>query len=149
MVSEADSIIIRRADWQQDQGVLSAIRRQVFIEEQHVPEAMEWDGQDAGAVHLLGGFADATACGTVRLLPDGHIGRLAVLAEQRGRGIGTALLKAIIAEAQAAGMAQVFLHAQLHAIELYEQHGFTAAGPRFMEAGIAHRLMARTLSVLV
>ncbi|MEX2515675.1 MAG: GNAT family N-acetyltransferase [Gammaproteobacteria bacterium] len=142
-------LIVRRADWQHDQGTISAIRRQVFIEEQHVPEALEWDGQDAGAIHLLGGFAGAPACGTVRLLADGHIGRLAVLAEKRGQGIGTALLEAIIAEAQTAGMAQVFLHAQLQAIELYEQHGFTAAGPRFMEAGIAHRLMARTLSALV
>ncbi|HDP88442.1 MAG TPA: GNAT family N-acetyltransferase [Thioalkalivibrio sp.] len=132
---------IRIADWAQDGPALAAIRRRVFIEEQRVPEALEWDGLDVGALHLLAEAHDGTPIGTTRLLADGHIGRMAVLAHCRGRGVGTALLMALLDQAQARGLTEVFLHAQTHAIPFYTRAGFLPEGAEFMDAGIPHRQM--------
>jgi predicted GNAT family N-acyltransferase len=83
--------------------------------------------------------------GTGRLLPDGHIGRMAVLKTHRARGVGGAILKALIAEARRRGMHEVVLSAQTHALEFYRKHGFEARGAAYMEAGIPHREMRRAL----
>ena len=136
----AEHIKIRRVSWLYEAAQLSAIRRRVFIEEQAVPEELELDGEDAGAEHWLG-YVDDAAVGTVRLLPDGHIGRMAVLAERRHQGIGSALLSAAVAYARASGMVDIYLHAQIHALPFYAVRGFRAEGDIFMDAGIAHRCM--------
>jgi predicted GNAT family N-acyltransferase len=132
---------IRETDWAHDAGHLSAIRRAVFIDEQGVPEALEWDEHDAGAVHLLATRVDGTPIGCARLLADGHIGRMAVLPAWRGRGVGRALLAAAIQAAQAHGHTTLRLSAQIHAAGFYADAGFVAEGEAYEEAGIPHVAM--------
>lgn len=131
--------------WQDEAARLAAVRRAVFVDEQHVPEALELDDADAGCVHALATTADGMPVGTGRLLPDGHIGRMAVLASHRGRGLGAALLRTLIDAAGAHGHERVELAAQLHAIGFYERFGFAAHGPVFDDAGIPHRAMTLSL----
>lgn len=133
---------IRRADWQQDATDLSAIRRQVFVREQQVPEALEWDGLDTEALHLLAESAEGAAIGTVRLLPSGQIGRMAVAADWRRQGIGRALLLELLRIAEAESFPTPFLHAQTAALPFYEALGFEPDGEVFYEADIPHRSMS-------
>lgn len=132
-------------DWANEQDRLSRVRRVVFIDEQGVPEALEWDADDAGAVHLLAVDRGGLAIGCARLLPDGHIGRMAVLAAWRGQGIGQALLDAAIGAARARGICTLKLSAQTHAAGFYARAGFVAAGESYEEAGIPHVAMRKTL----
>lgn len=135
---------VELGDWASMAPALEAIRREVFIVEQQVPEEMEWDADDATSVHALA-LLDGHPVGCGRLLPDGHIGRMAVRAPHRSRGIGRALLQALLVEAQRRGVREVVLHAQTHVLRFYERQGFVADGPVFDEAGIAHRRMSRAL----
>ena len=136
---------VRTADWEADGPALRQIRHEVFVAEQRVPEELEWDGLDAGCLHAIAESVDGTAVGTGRLLPDGHIGRMAVRAPWRGQGIGTALLGHLIAEARARGQRHLALHAQTHALGFYARHGFVPRGPEYLEAGIPHRTMVLEL----
>ena len=140
MQAERPAILIRVADWSRDEAALACVRRRVFVEEQAVPEDLEWDGEDAGAQHWLALINDAPV-GTARMRAGGHIGRLAVLKEQRQSGIGSLLLGAAIAAARAQGLTEVHLHAQVQALDFYARHGFVAVGAQFMDAGIPHREM--------
>lgn len=135
---------IRRADWDADAARLTAIRRQVFVREQQVPETLEWDGLDTEALHLLAEDADGAAIGTARLLPSGQIGRMAVLAEHRRQGVGRALLLELLRVSEAEGRARLFLNAQVGALPFYASLGFEAEGDVFEEAGIPHRRMQFT-----
>lgn len=137
------NIRISKADWTQQGSSLAAIRRKVFIEEQHVPENMEWDGEDENSIHFMAEDPDNDILGCVRLLPTGQISRLCVLENRRTEGIGRALLDAAISEARALGLREVFLHAQTHATSFYETAGFSVDGGIFLEAGIPHRLMVK------
>ncbi len=136
---------IHVATWRNNQRELRFVREQVFMLEQHVPEELEWDGLDTHAVHLLARDKAGNPIGTVRMLGDGHVGRMAVLSPWRGRGVGSALLKTIIATARSVGMERIVLDAQVHAIGFYERHGFTTEGVEFMDAGIPHRHMTLVL----
>jgi predicted GNAT family N-acyltransferase len=78
------------------------------------------------------------AIGTGRLMPDGRIGRMAVLAPWRGKGVGAAILEALMAEARRRGFREAHLHAQSHARDFYARHGFAVEGEEYLEAGIAH-----------
>lgn len=127
--------------WQGNNEVLTAVRRIVFIKEQHVPEALELDESDSICHHVLVTDADNKPVGTGRIGPDGRIGRMAVLKEYRGQGVGSALLAALLDYARQEQYAGVYLHAQLDAIPFYEKHGFMANGETFMDAGIPHRTM--------
>lgn len=137
---ERPAVEIRAADWSRDEAALAWVRRRVFIDEQQVPEELEWDGDDFDAQHWLA-LIDDSPIGTVRLRAGGHIGRMAVLKEYRQWGIGTQLLSAAVTAARAQGLHEVHLHAQLHAIDFYARHGFVAEGEQFMDAGIPHREM--------
>ena len=139
-MSEAN-IKIRIADWNTEKNSLATIRRQVFIEEQHVPEELEWDEFDHSCTHFIVTLADKTIA-TARLKPDGRIGRMAVLAEYRHQGIGYRLLQFVLQHAARLNLKQVTLHAQVSAIPFYEKHGFTAVGKVFYEANIPHREMS-------
>jgi len=132
---------VREAVWPTDAEALKAIREEVFVYEQDVPPELEWDGEDARCRHVLALATKGEAIGTGRLLPDGQIGRMAVRKSWRGRGVGGALLQALVAQARTAGLAQCHLHAQVSAIPFYEKHGFTARGEVFMDANIPHRDM--------
>ena len=129
------------SDWSSDRQRLSQIRRTVFIDEQRVPEELEWDDDDAGAIHLLAVDADDAPIGCARLLPDGHIGRMAVLQSWRGKGVGRGLLQKALELARAQGHAIVRLSAQTHAAGFYRRHGFIAEGDEYLEAGIPHLAM--------
>jgi len=134
---------LRVAAWPDDESTLRSIRREVFVVEQHVPEELEWDGIDPACAHVLALDRDGRPIGCGRLLPDGHIGRMAVVAAQRGRGVGTALLARLVALAQEAGHQRVVLNAQTHAMPFYARCGFTPCGDEYEEAGIPHRAMER------
>ncbi len=114
----------------------------MFIEEQRVPESLEWDEFDAVSLHLLAETEAGMVIATGRLLPDGHIGRMAVLPEWRRRGVGYAVLLVLIEAARARGDQSVRLHAQVHALGFYGKAGFVAEGPVFDDAGIPHRTMS-------
>ncbi|MFN3544700.1 MAG: GNAT family N-acetyltransferase [Thiobacillus sp.] len=133
-------------DWVRDAARLAAIRRAVFIDEQGVPEALEWDEYDADSVHFLAMLADGTPVGCARLLPDGHAGRMAVLPRWRGRGVGRTLLEALVGEASARGHRTVRLSAQTHAAGFYAHAGFITEGEVYEEAGIPHVAMHKTLA---
>jgi predicted GNAT family N-acyltransferase len=140
-----DSFTVRRASWVADSVALAAIRREVFVIEQQVPESEEWDDRDAESEHVIALSAGGITIGTGRLLPDGHIGRMAVLKPWRGRGVGSALLTELIAMARSRGHAETRLHAQTHALAFYRKHGYTPLGEEFMEAGIPHYEMRLAL----
>lgn len=114
------------------------LRLKVFVQEQGVPLEMEADGFDATSLHALAQDALGQTIGTGRLLPDGHIGRMAVLPEWRGKGVGTQLLRCLMAAAGTAGRRRLALSAQTHAASFYTRLGFTAEGDEFLEAGIRH-----------
>lgn len=137
---------VRLADWRRDRLPLAAVRRAVFIDEQGVPETLEWDADDACALHLLATDAGGQAVGCARILPDGHIGRMAVLKRWRGRGVGRALLAAALEAARANGHRTVRLSAQTHAAAFYAGAGFVAEGEEYLEAGIPHVAMRLDLA---
>jgi predicted GNAT family N-acyltransferase len=136
---------IRMLPWIEARGDASAIREAVFVAEQGVPPEIELDEWDERCDHALAIDAGGRAVGTGRLLPDGHIGRMAVLREHRGRGVGAAILEALIERARQRGMRRVVLNAQTHAAGFYARFGFAASGDEFLEAGIPHLEMARDL----
>ena len=136
----APDIEIQIVDWHNQQDALKAIRKSVFIDEQHVAEELEWDGRDTECTQFLATI-DSTPVATARLTSEGQIGRMAVLKNFRGKGFGSKLLAAVIEQAKHAGHKQVFLHAQVSVIEFYQHHGFTAYGDVFIDAGIEHRSM--------
>ncbi|MFF0788475.1 GNAT family N-acetyltransferase [Streptomyces spiralis] len=143
-----------------DREACFAVRKEVFVVEQGVPEDIEYDALDAVALHVLAVREDGTPLGTGRLLHGeaaadrtggdptvGSLGRLAVTQEARGLGVGAALVRAIEDAARARGLAAVDLHAQTHALGFYERLGYEAYGPEFPDAGIPHRAMRRALQV--
>jgi predicted GNAT family N-acyltransferase len=136
---------VKAADWSAEKEALRTIRTKVFVEEQRVSAELEWDGEDEGSRHAMVFAPDGTPVGTARLLPDGRIGRMAVLKEWRGRGAGSALMVFLLALARKMGFEDVKLHAQTHAAGFYARHGFTAHGGEFMEAGIPHVEMSKKL----
>ena len=140
-------IHILPADWKTHAETLRAIRGTVFIEEQQVPKNLEWDGEDEHAHHFLAINAAGQRMGCARLLPSGQIGRMAVLAEYRGSGIGNLLLNSAVETAKQLGMNKVFLHAQAHAESFYRKAGFRPVGGEYMEAGIAHQSMELELPI--
>jgi predicted GNAT family N-acyltransferase len=137
---------VRTARWPDDAATLQAIRREVFVEEQQVPQDIEWDGRDGECLHALAVTAAGEPIGCGRLLPDGHIGRLAVRRAWRGRGVGAALLQHLVGLARGAGHARVVLNAQTHAAGFYRRYGFLPIGEEFMEAGIAHQAMEAVIA---
>jgi len=123
---------------------LLAIRREVFVQEQNVPETIEVDGRDECRVHVLACLDDQPV-GTGRMQPDGHLGRIAVRQAFRGRGVGSRIMRTLIVEARRQGLASVYLGSQTHAQAFYEGLGFEPYGETFVEAGIPHIMMRLAL----
>ncbi|MCT7355974.1 GNAT family N-acetyltransferase [Streptomyces sp. 15-116A] len=158
MSPSSPAYVVREARESADREACFAVRKEVFVAEQGVPEDIEYDAYDAGAVHLLAVREDGVPLGTGRLLHGeaaaaknggdasvGALGRLAVLREARGLGVGAALVRAVEDAARARGLTAVDLHAQTHALGFYERLGYTAYGPEFPDAGLPHRAMRRVL----
>lgn len=141
------SVHVLPAPWNDRAEDLRALRRQVFVIEQQVPEALEWDGTDHECAHFMALDSTGQMLGCARLTPEGQIGRMAVLSAHRGRGIGAALLEEAVSAAAAQGHDQVFLHAQHHAEAFYRRAGFLPEGEPYEEAGITHITMTRQLPV--
>ncbi|KAA2286125.1 GNAT family N-acetyltransferase [Arenimonas fontis] len=139
---------VEPADYRTDFQDLRRVRETVFVLEQKVPEEEEWDELDPRCHHVIARDADNRPIGTGRLTPERKIGRMAVLPEWRGRGVGDALLRALLEQARALGWPEVGLNAQVQAIDFYARHGFQPYGERFMEAGIEHQAMRRRLEPL-
>lgn len=138
------NVHITQTSWHAQGDQLLSVRHRVFVDEQGVPAELEHDAEDANALHLLAFNAAGEAVGTARMLSDGHIGRMAVLASWRGQGIGGQILQRLVRLAEANKLPQPFLHAQCRATGFYERFGFVAVGPVFLDAGIEHRLMKLT-----
>lgn len=136
---------IIEANWNDMKTVMEAIRRAVFIDEQKVPEELEWDGEDETARHFLALDVDGQPIGTVRLVATGQISRLSVLQHVRNQGVGRELLRLAEEAAKTDGLEEIFLHAQTHATSFYEAANFVPTGGIFMEANIPHRQMVKAL----
>ena len=126
--------------WDQARAHAEPIRTVVFVGEQGVPAELEMDQHDAACVHAVA-FLDGKPVGTGRLLPDAHIGRMAVLKAFRGKGFGGAILKKLMEKARQRGDRQIVLSAQVHAAPFYREHGFEEVGGVYEEAGIPHQDM--------
>jgi len=130
--------------WQKASEDAYAIRHEVFIQEQGVPEDMELDKHDPGADHALA-YQKGQCVATARLVRldanSAQIGRMAVLVALRGQGIGTAMLKKLLELAMSEGISSLILHSQVSAVSFYEKLGFKTDGPTYQEAGIPHRNM--------
>ncbi len=122
------------------------VRELVFVTEQKVPLELEWDEWDERSDHAVARDTSGQAIGTARLLPDGRIGRMAVLREWRRRGVGAALMEALLQKAREQSLSRVTLHAQTHAAGFYRRFGFSERGGEFWEAGIPHVEMTLELS---
>ena len=131
--------------WEQAQPVAGPLRFAIFVGEQNVPAGIELDDLDASCIHAVAYDVDGKAIGTGRLLPDGRIGRMAVVVDWRRRGIGAEILAALIEEARKRGHADVTLSAQLQAAEFYRDAGFVAEGKVYEDAGILHQKMRKKL----
>ena len=136
---------IKQSSWQDNEAALRMIRETVFMQEQNVPEELEWDGLDDAATHLIAWDNCGNPIATARMLNSGHIGRVAVLPAWRGRGIGRAMMQRLLKIAADKGRQEVHLDAQVDALPFYRHLGFSARGEVFMDAGIPHRHMQMTL----
>ena len=132
--------------WDKAQPVAAPLRFAIFVGEQNVPPGIELDEMDEKSLHALAFDAAGRPIGTGRLLPDGRIGRMAVVKEWRRRGVGADLLDALVEEARRRGFREVKLSAQLQAAEFYRAHGFVAEGKVYEEAGILHQAMRKALT---
>ncbi|TAG44724.1 MAG: GNAT family N-acetyltransferase [Betaproteobacteria bacterium] len=135
---------VKTVTWQDDQSTLKDIRFEVFVEEQGVPAAEEVDRWDPLCIHAIA-WVDGIAAGCGRLLPDGHIGRMAVRKPWRGRNIGAAVLEHLIERSRQRGDVRSVLSAQTHAIGFYEKFGYAAYGPEYLDCDIPHRDMQKFL----
>lgn len=131
--------------WEQAQPTAGPLRFAIFVGEQKVPSGIELDDMDEKCVHAVAFDVDGKAIGTGRLLPDGRIGRMAVVKEWRRRGIGAEILQALIGEARKRGHKDAVVSAQLQAAEFYREQGFVAEGKVYPDAGILHQKMRKQL----
>jgi len=142
---------VRFADWSSEHGALSTVRFNVFVLEQGVPPELEIDALDADSAHVLHVIvtsAEREVIGTARMLLEpllARIGRMAVLKTWRSRGIGQEMLEFLCAEAKRRGYTAVRLNSQTHATPFYYKQGFLSVGAEFVEAGIPHLEMRRSL----
>ena len=131
--------------WDSLRDHAQSLRVEVFVVEQGVPIELEWDEADEVSTHAVAYDEAGQVIATGRLLPDGHIGRMAVRKSARGQGIGSEVLAALLQEAKHRQFHALVLHAQTHAVDFYTKHGFQIEGDEFLEAGIPHRRMTLKL----
>jgi predicted GNAT family N-acyltransferase len=136
---------LRVGDWRSLGDDAGRVRRAVFVAEQGIPAELEWDEWDAQSVHAVLD-RDGAPVATGRLLPDGHIGRMAVLASVRRQGLGALILERLVACAAARGDTEVELSAQSYVCDFYAAHGFVAEGDEYLDVGIPHRRMRRSIA---
>lgn len=139
-----DSIRLETGDWATLGADAGGVRTEVFVREQGIPAEPEWDEDDARSLHCVA-YQDDRPIATGRLLPDGHIGRMAVLAAHRRTGVGGMILRRLVDAARDRGDAHVELSAQSYVVDFYARHGFVAQGAPYDEVGIPHQRMTLQL----
>ncbi len=140
------TVTVRTADYRADHAAIRGIRFAVFVDEQHVPAELELDERDPECVHVLAFVGDEpVGTGRVDLAAGGKIGRVAVLAAHRKRGVGRAVMRVLEGIARDASLPSVWCNAQVEALPFYERLGYRVASGVFLEAGIEHRRMERAL----
>lgn len=132
---------VKLGNWLHLQDSCRPLRDIIFIQEQNVPPELEWDGLDKNSIHAVAYDHGNHAIATGRLLPDGHIGRMAVLSAWRNKGVGSTILELLIRHSLEQLEQRPWLDAQIQAVDFYLQHGFRVHGEVFMDAGIPHRHM--------
>lgn len=140
-MSEPATFTVEQVDYTSALPELRSVRETVFVQEQSVPLDLEWDDLDPQCHHVLARDSAGQPIGTGRLTPEHKIGRMAVLASWRGRGVGDALLLALLEQARTLGWRKIALNSQTSALEFYARHGFLPCGEPFVEAGIDHQAM--------
>ena len=138
--SGADSLALRIGAWSTLRPAAEIVRRAVFVVEQALPEAEEFDADDPRSIHAVA-FEGSVPVATGRLLPDARIGRMAVLAPYRRSGIGGRILVRLIELAAARGDAMLTLSSQAYVRDFYARHGFVAEGDPYDDSGIPHQTM--------
>lgn len=133
-----DDITVSVVDWSDKRAELTSVRRAVFIEEQNVPETIELDDRDPNCHHVLACDKSRCPIGTARMDANGKIGRMAVLRDYRGLGVGREMLRTIMDYGRANGITDFHLSAQISAVGFYRKMGFESFGDQFEEAGIQH-----------
>lgn len=144
--NNAQATVLRVDNWDALKDHAAMVRHEVFVMEQQVPPELEMDEMDVQCIHAVAYDAQQRPVATGRLLPDGHIGRMAVRKTARGTGIGGLVLQRLIEAARVRGDAEVVLSAQVHAMGFYARYGFVAEGEVYMDAGIPHRTMSLPLA---
>jgi predicted GNAT family N-acyltransferase len=139
------TVRVQLGTWSDLHDLACAIRFEVFVEEQQVPITEELDAMDAECLHALAFNHQGVAVATGRLLPDGHIGRMAVRRSERKKGVGASVLQALVEAAEERGFKEVVLGAQLHAKGFYLKQGFVEFGNVFLDANIEHVMMRKGL----
>jgi predicted GNAT family N-acyltransferase len=139
------SFTARLVDWSSQEQTLRMIRETVFIMEQGVHEDEEFDGRDADCLHVLVEDQKGRPIATARMLPDGQVGRMAVLRHWRKKGVGSAMLIKLFVEARVRGLKRLSADAQVRALPFYEKHGFRVVGDEFMDARIPHKKVVKDL----
>ena len=131
---------IEDGEWARLGEAARSVRHVVFVIEQNIPVKLEDDGLDPECHHVVAFDQDAKPIGTARLLPNAHLGRMCVLKNQRGKGVGSELVKRLLQVARAKGYSKVILESQVHAKDFYLKLGFVQDKERgvFMTAGIPH-----------
>ena len=140
-----EKFTVSEVKWHESQQLLKQVRQKVFVCEQRVAEEIELDGKDPDCYHVLVTNLKNEPIGAGRMTPEGKIGRVSVLMPYRGFGLGSHILEKLVEIAAREHLSPVKLHAQIQAIHFYERHNFVSNGPVFMEAGIPHKTMKRTL----
>lgn len=131
--------------WHDGEPLLRSVREAVFIREQGVPAELEWDEFDQGCRHALAISLRGEAVGCGRMLPNGHIGRIAVIQQWRKQKVGTTIMEALLDYARAHDYKQVDVDAQTHALPFYRGFGFVEQGEEFIDAGLPHIKMTLQL----
>lgn len=137
---------VRRARWPDDMQALKTVRERVFVQEQHVPAALEWDGLDEHCIHALAEDLNGQPIATGRMKADGKIGRIAVLKNWRGKQVGNGIMGELFKAAHEQQLKECYLDSQLSALGFYQNLGFIEEGEEFMDAGIPHLRMRLKLS---
>jgi len=138
------SLEIKEVSYISSKELIHKVRHAVFVVEQNIPPELEFDDKDPMSVHVMA-IMNFVPVATGRLVPDGKIGRMAVLKNLRKKGIGRKILLKLIEIGRNKGVREYYLSSQCHAISFYEKMGFVAEGPKYLEAGIDHRLMKRRI----
>ena len=138
------NFVVKLVSWDRYNEALTQVRDQVFIIEQQIPKILERDKNDEKYFHVAAIAANEEVIGTGRMTPEGKIGRMAVVKNWRGKGVGQGLLTKLIEHSMKLELSFVTLDAQITAVNFYTSNGFHAIGERFMDAGIPHIKMTRT-----